>query len=40
VARPSLDDVFLLYTGTTISDAEATASDRKRSGPFTPRRGS
>jgi ABC-2 type transport system ATP-binding protein len=40
VARPSLDDVFLLYTGTTISDAEASASDRKRSGPFTPRRGS
>jgi ABC-2 type transport system ATP-binding protein len=40
VARPSLDDVFLLYTGTTISDAEASASDRRRSGPFTPRRGS
>jgi ABC-2 type transport system ATP-binding protein len=39
VARPSLDDVFLLYTGTTISDAEASASDRLRSGPFTPRRG-
>ncbi len=30
VARPSLDDVFMSYTGTTIRDAEATASDRKR----------
>jgi ABC-2 type transport system ATP-binding protein len=27
VARPSLDDVFLSYTGTTIRDAEATAAD-------------
>jgi ABC-2 type transport system ATP-binding protein len=39
VARPSLDDVFLAYTGTTISDAEASATDRRRSNPFTPRRG-
>jgi ABC-2 type transport system ATP-binding protein len=30
VARPSLDDVFMSYTGTTIRDAEATASDRGR----------
>jgi ABC-2 type transport system ATP-binding protein len=28
VARPSLDDVFLAYTGTTIRDAEATTADR------------
>ena len=27
VARPSLDDVFLAYTGTTIRDAEASAAD-------------
>jgi ABC-2 type transport system ATP-binding protein len=30
VARPSLDDVFMSYTGTTIRDAEASASDRNR----------
>jgi ABC-2 type transport system ATP-binding protein len=30
VARPSLDDVFMSYTGTTIRDAEATTSDRGR----------
>jgi len=30
VARPSLDDVFMSYTGTTIRDAEATGSDRNR----------
>ncbi len=30
VARPSLDDVFMSYTGTTIRDAEAGASDRMR----------
>ena len=29
--RPSLDDVFLNYTGRTIRDAEATAGDRNRS---------
>ena len=27
VARPTLDDVFMAYTGRTIRDAEATASD-------------
>ena len=26
VARPSLDDVFMSYTGTTIRDAEAGAA--------------
>ena len=30
VARPSLDDVFMSYTGTTIRDAEASDSDRNR----------
>jgi ABC-2 type transport system ATP-binding protein len=30
VARPSLDDVFMSYTGTTIRDAEATGADRGR----------
>jgi len=31
VARPTLDDVFMTYTGRTIRDAEATATDRIRS---------
>jgi ABC-2 type transport system ATP-binding protein len=30
VARPSLDDVFMSYTGTTIRDAESTSTDRLR----------
>ena len=30
VSRPSLDDVFMSYTGTTIRDAEASASDHMR----------
>ena len=30
VARPSLDDVFMSYTGRTIRDAEASASDHNR----------
>ena len=30
VARPSLDDVFMSYTGTTIRDAESTSTDRMR----------
>src|SRR5436190_837744 len=30
VSRPSLDDVFMPYTGTTIRDAEASASDQQR----------
>jgi len=34
VARPSLDDVFMAYTGTTIRDAEASAGDRLRSNPM------
>lgn len=30
VSRPSLDDVFMSYTGTTIRDAEASATDGLR----------
>src|SRR3954464_1702114 len=30
VSRPTLDDVFMSYTGTTIRGAEASASDRNR----------
>jgi ABC-2 type transport system ATP-binding protein len=30
VSRPTLDDVFMSYTGSTIRDAEATASQRGR----------
>jgi ABC-2 type transport system ATP-binding protein len=30
VARPSLDDVFMSYTGTTIRDAEVAGSDQLR----------
>jgi ABC-2 type transport system ATP-binding protein len=31
VARPTLDDVFMKYTGRTIRDAEASTADRNRS---------
>jgi len=34
VARPSLDDVFMSFTGTTIRDAEASAADQTRANPF------
>ena len=30
VSRPSLDDVFMSYTGTTIRDAEASGTDAMR----------
>ena len=30
VSRPSLDDVFMSYTGSTIRDAEGTGTDRNR----------
>ena len=30
VSRPSLDDVFMSYTGTTIRDAEASSNDHMR----------
>jgi ABC-2 type transport system ATP-binding protein len=34
IARPSLDDVFLTYTGRTIRDAEASAGERLRASPI------
>ncbi|MGZ4310451.1 MAG: ATP-binding cassette domain-containing protein, partial [Gaiellaceae bacterium] len=34
VARPTLDDVFMTYTGRTIRDAEASGDERLRSAPF------
>jgi ABC-2 type transport system ATP-binding protein len=34
VSRPTLDDVFMSYTGRTIRDAEATGGERLRSSPF------
>ena len=34
VARPTLDDVFMAYTGRTIRDAESSNVDRMRSNPF------
>ncbi len=34
VARPTLDDVFMTYTGRTIRDAEASTGDQMRSLPF------
>ena len=33
VARPTLDDVFMSYTGRTIRDAEASANDRLHANP-------
>ena len=30
VSRPTLDDVFMSYTGTTIRDAETTSAQRGR----------
>jgi ABC-2 type transport system ATP-binding protein len=39
VTRPSLDDVFMSYTGKTIRDAEATAGDRNRAQIMAFRRG-
>jgi ABC-2 type transport system ATP-binding protein len=34
VARPTLDDVFMAHTGTTIRDAEASRSEQSRIGPL------
>ena len=39
VSRPSLDDVFMSYTGKTIRDAEATVGDRNRAQVMAFRRG-
>jgi len=33
VARPTLDDVFMSYTGTTIRDAEASGSEQRHNNP-------
>jgi ABC-2 type transport system ATP-binding protein len=38
VSRPSLDDVFMSYTGTTIRDAEASAGERARAATVALRR--
>jgi ABC-2 type transport system ATP-binding protein len=38
VSRPSLDDVFMSYTGTTIRDAEASAAERARAATVAFRR--
>jgi len=38
VARPSLDDVFMSFTGTTIRDAEISAAEKLRSHPMARRR--
>jgi ABC-2 type transport system ATP-binding protein len=38
VTQPTLDDVFMSYTGRTIRDAEATASERMAANPFIRRR--
>ncbi len=34
VARPTLDDVFMAYTGRTIRDAEASGTERMRANPW------
>src|SRR5437588_976748 len=34
VARPTLDDVFMTYTGRTIRDAEASGTERMRANPW------
>ncbi len=34
IARPTLDDVFMSYTGRTIRDAEASASERMSNTPW------
>jgi ABC-2 type transport system ATP-binding protein len=34
VSRPTLDDVFMSYTGRTIRDAEASGNDMMRSSPI------
>jgi ABC-2 type transport system ATP-binding protein len=34
IARPTLDDVFMNYTGRTIRDAEASIVDKRRANPF------
>jgi len=38
VSRPSLDDVFMSYTGTTIRDAEASGAEQRRAATMAFRR--
>jgi ABC-2 type transport system ATP-binding protein len=38
VAQPTLDDVFMSYTGRTIRDSEASAAEKLASNPFVRRR--
>jgi ABC-2 type transport system ATP-binding protein len=38
LAQPTLDDVFMSYTGRTIRDSEASSSERLASNPFIRRR--
>jgi ABC-2 type transport system ATP-binding protein len=38
LAQPTLDDVFMSYTGTTIRDSEASTAERLASNPFIRRR--
>jgi ABC-2 type transport system ATP-binding protein len=38
VSRPSLDDVFMSYTGTTIRDAEVSSSEQARAATMAFRR--
>ena len=38
VTRPTLDDVFMTYTGRTIRDAEASGAEKMRSNPLARRR--
>jgi ABC-2 type transport system ATP-binding protein len=34
ISRPTLDDVFMNYTGRTIRDAESSSADRLKASPF------
>jgi ABC-2 type transport system ATP-binding protein len=34
VSRPTLDDVFMTYTGRTIRDAESSGAERMKASPF------
>jgi len=34
IARPTLDDVFIAFTGRTIRDAESSGADQLRAAPM------
>jgi ABC-2 type transport system ATP-binding protein len=38
VSRPTLDDVFMAHTGTTIRDAESSQDEKNRANPFSAAR--